>query len=35
MKIIMEEYIGMAIYVIAGLMIAGVFWQVLERLNGY
>lgn len=35
MKIIMEEYTGMVIYVIAGLMIAGVFWQVLERLNGY
>lgn len=35
MKIIVEEYAGMAIYVIAGLMMAGIFWQLLERLNGY
>lgn len=35
MKIIMEEYAGMAIYMVAGLMMAGVFWQVLERINGY
>ena len=35
MKIIVEEYAGMAIYVIAGLMMAGIFWQLLDRLNGY
>lgn len=35
MKIIMEEYTGMVIYVMAGLMMIGVFWQLLERLNGY
>lgn len=35
MKVIMEEYAGMIIYIIAGLMMVGVFWQVLARINGY
>lgn len=35
MKIIMEEYAGTVVYIIAGLMITGVFWQLLERINGY
>lgn len=35
MKVIMEEYAGMAIYVMMGMMMAGVFWQLLEKLNGY
>ena len=34
MKIMIEEYGAMVIYVIAGLMLAGVFWQILERVNG-
>lgn len=35
MKVIMEEYAGVVIYVIAGLMMVGVFWQLLIRVSGY
>lgn len=31
---IIDEYAGAVIYVIAGLMMTGVFWQLLERMNG-
>lgn len=34
MKMIIDEYAGAVIYVIAGLMMTGVFWQLLERMNG-
>lgn len=34
MKVMIEEYAGAVIYVIAGLMLVGVFWQVLERITG-
>ena len=33
MRKLMEEYIGMIIYVMAGLMLTGVFWQLLEKLS--
>lgn len=34
MKVMMEEYAGAVVYLIAGLMLVGVFWQVLERISG-
>ncbi len=33
MRKLMEEYAGVVIYVIAGLMLTSVFWQVLEKLS--
>lgn len=33
MRKLMEEYAGMIVYVIAGLMLTGVFWQLLERVS--
>ncbi len=35
MKVIIEEYAGAIVYVIAGMMLTGVFWKLLETLNGY
>lgn len=34
MKVIMEEYAGVVVYLVAGMMLAGVFWQVLEKISG-
>lgn len=33
MRKLMEEYAGVIVYVIAGLMLTGVFWQLLEKLS--
>lgn len=34
MKIVIEEYGETVIYIITGMMLAGVFWQILQRISG-